>query len=188
MLHIQFIKQNLNFSYLLKILFDTRNYLFSSYWQKPICICSMPVCSIMKQRTLGLISYLLNGEQSRHIKLIIFFFLSNKSWPENVKWVVPILILFGCNLVGPRKTKATCYYFPKLGQVDPPYSVLYIQSLQFCKDQATVQPFNILKSVPLNFSISLSRFIKGGMNIIDLLGILPYFMSLSLNLVTTRTR
>ena len=116
------------------------------------------------------------------------FFLSNKSWPENVKWVVPILILFGCNLVGPRKTKATCYYFPKLGQVDPPYSVLYIQSLQFCKDQATVQPFNILKSVPLNFSISLSRFIKGGMNIIDLLGILPYFMSLSLNLVTTRTR
>jgi hypothetical protein len=36
--------------------------------------------------------------------------------------------------------------------------------------------------------LPLARFIKGGMNIIDLLGILPYFMSLSLNLVTTRTR
>ena len=31
------------------------------------------------------------------------------------------------------------------------------------------------------------RFIKGGMNIIDLLGILPYFASLCLSLVTTST-
>ncbi len=36
--------------------------------------------------------------------------------------------------------------------------------------------------------VLLFRFIKGGMNIIDLFGILPYFMSLFLNLVTTRTR
>jgi hypothetical protein len=32
------------------------------------------------------------------------------------------------------------------------------------------------------------RFIKGGMNLIDLLGILPYFVSLSLDLVTTTAR
>ena len=31
----------------------------------------------------------------------------------------------------------------------------------------------------------LSRFIKGGMNIIDLLGILPYFASLCLKLLDT---
>ena len=31
----------------------------------------------------------------------------------------------------------------------------------------------------------LLRFIKGGMNIIDLLGILPYFASLILSLLTT---
>ena len=30
----------------------------------------------------------------------------------------------------------------------------------------------------------LFRFVKGAMNIIDLLGILPYFMSLLLNLIT----
>ena len=30
----------------------------------------------------------------------------------------------------------------------------------------------------------MTRFIKGGMNIIDLLGILPYFMSLLLSLIT----
>jgi hypothetical protein len=32
------------------------------------------------------------------------------------------------------------------------------------------------------------RFIKGGMNLIDLLGILPYFVSLSLDMVTTTAR
>ena len=37
-----------------------------------------------------------------------------------------------------------------------------------------------------NFELSY-RFIKGGMNIIDLLGILPYFASLCLSLVTTST-
>ena len=31
----------------------------------------------------------------------------------------------------------------------------------------------------------MTRFIKGGMNIIDLLGILPYFASLILSLLTT---
>ena len=30
----------------------------------------------------------------------------------------------------------------------------------------------------------MSRFVKGAMNIIDLLGILPYFMSLLLSLIT----
>ena len=42
-------------------------------------------------------------------------------------------------------------------------------------------PTNEVLTNPTN----LFRFIKSGMNIIDLLGILPYFMSLSLNLVTT---
>ena len=36
--------------------------------------------------------------------------------------------------------------------------------------------------------MSLSRFVKGAMNIIDLLGILPYFMSLLLSLVTSTTQ
>ena len=34
-------------------------------------------------------------------------------------------------------------------------------------------------------SASLFRFVKGAMNVIDLLGILPYFMSLLLSLVTS---
>ena len=33
-------------------------------------------------------------------------------------------------------------------------------------------------------TICFFRFVKGAMNIIDLLGILPYFMSLLLNLIT----
>ena len=33
-------------------------------------------------------------------------------------------------------------------------------------------------------TIYFFRFVKGAMNIIDLLGILPYFMSLLLNLIT----
>ena len=33
----------------------------------------------------------------------------------------------------------------------------------------------------------VSRFVKGGMNIVDLLGILPYFASLILSLVMTAT-
>jgi hypothetical protein len=37
-------------------------------------------------------------------------------------------------------------------------------------------------------AILFFRFIKGGMNLIDLLGILPYFVSLSLDLVTTTAR
>ena len=38
------------------------------------------------------------------------------------------------------------------------------------------------------FSLRLFRFVKGAMNIIDLLGILPYFMSLLLSLVTSTTQ
>ena len=33
--------------------------------------------------------------------------------------------------------------------------------------------------------MNIFRFVKGAMNIVDLLGILPYFMSLVLQLVTT---
>ena len=36
----------------------------------------------------------------------------------------------------------------------------------------------------LKNTICFFRFVKGAMNIIDLLGILPYFMSLLLNLIT----
>ena len=41
-----------------------------------------------------------------------------------------------------------------------------------------------LKNGGLKNTISFFRFVKGAMNIIDLLGILPYFMSLLLNLIT----
>ena len=44
-----------------------------------------------------------------------------------------------------------------------------------------VSPFTKKK---LKNTIFFSRFVKGAMNIIDLLGILPYFMSLLLNLIT----
>ena len=49
------------------------------------------------------------------------------------------------------------------------------------KDVSLVSPFT---KRGLKNTIYFFRFVKGAMNIIDLLGILPYFMSLLLNLIT----
>ena len=51
-------------------------------------------------------------------------------------------------------------------------------------DERCVSCVALYKERRLKNTIYFFRFVKGAMNIIDLLGILPYFMSLLLNLIT----